>query len=183
MWRGVRGPHVLREDRVAVGRLRRGRQTAQMAAVRAMQRRVRRRDRRPGRSQLCLKSYRAASDGQRGLRSRREGGRGFGQRVGAQRGRLAQRPPAAERSREALAATGVDDGKHRAVGPGLGGGAGGEHLDAEDPGLLADYLTPDAITFVEWPERTTWAGTPTLRIHLEHRGKDHRQITTLTTDN
>jgi tRNA threonylcarbamoyladenosine biosynthesis protein TsaE len=57
-----------------------------------------------------------------------------------------------------------------------------EHLDAEDSGLLADYLTPDAITFVEWPERTTWAGARTLSVHLEHRGKDHRQITTLTTD-
>jgi tRNA threonylcarbamoyladenosine biosynthesis protein TsaE len=58
-----------------------------------------------------------------------------------------------------------------------------ERLDTEDPGLLADYLTPDAIAFVEWPERATWQGTPTLRIHLEHRGEDHRQITTLTTDN
>jgi tRNA threonylcarbamoyladenosine biosynthesis protein TsaE len=57
-----------------------------------------------------------------------------------------------------------------------------EHLDTEDPGLLADYLTPDAITFVEWPERATWEGTPTLRIHLEHQGDDHRQITELTTD-
>ena len=57
-----------------------------------------------------------------------------------------------------------------------------EHLDAEDPGLLADYLTPDAIAFVEWPERTTWAGAPTLRIHLEHQGGDRRRITTLTTD-
>ena len=31
----------------------------------------------------------------------------------------------------------------------LGGGAG---LDGEDPGLLDDYLTADAIAFVEWPE-------------------------------
>ena len=58
-----------------------------------------------------------------------------------------------------------------------------EHLETEDPGLLADYLTPDAITFVEWPERTSWAGTPTLSVHLEHRGGDQRRITTLTTDN
>ena len=57
-----------------------------------------------------------------------------------------------------------------------------EHLETEDPGLLADYLTPDAITFVEWPERAQWSGTATLRIHIEHRGKDHRRITTLTTD-
>jgi tRNA threonylcarbamoyladenosine biosynthesis protein TsaE len=57
-----------------------------------------------------------------------------------------------------------------------------EHLDTEDPGLLADYLTPDAIAFVEWPERATWAGTPTLSVHLEHQGGDQRRITTLTTD-
>jgi tRNA threonylcarbamoyladenosine biosynthesis protein TsaE len=57
-----------------------------------------------------------------------------------------------------------------------------EHLETEDPGLLADYMTPDAITFVEWPERTTWSGTATLRIHIEHRGNDHRRITELTTD-
>ena len=58
-----------------------------------------------------------------------------------------------------------------------------EHLETEDPGLLADYLTPDAVTFVEWHEHATWAGTPTLHIRLEHRGNDHRRITTLTTDN
>jgi tRNA threonylcarbamoyladenosine biosynthesis protein TsaE len=57
-----------------------------------------------------------------------------------------------------------------------------EHLETEDPGLLADYLTPDAITFVEWPERTRWAGTATLSVHLEHQGGDQRRITTLTTD-
>jgi tRNA threonylcarbamoyladenosine biosynthesis protein TsaE len=53
-----------------------------------------------------------------------------------------------------------------------------EHLETEDPGLLADYLTPDAVTFVEWPERAEWRGTATLRIHIEHRGGDHRRITT-----
>jgi tRNA threonylcarbamoyladenosine biosynthesis protein TsaE len=53
-----------------------------------------------------------------------------------------------------------------------------EHLETEDPGLLADYLTPDAVTFVEWPERAEWSGTATLRIHIEHRGGDHRRITT-----
>lgn len=57
-----------------------------------------------------------------------------------------------------------------------------EHLETEDPGLLADYLTPDAITFVEWPERAQWSGRKTLRIHIEHEGNDHRKITELTTD-
>jgi tRNA threonylcarbamoyladenosine biosynthesis protein TsaE len=51
-----------------------------------------------------------------------------------------------------------------------------EHLEGEDRGLLADYLTPDAVAFVEWPERATWPGTPALRVHLEHRGGDHRRI-------
>ncbi len=57
-----------------------------------------------------------------------------------------------------------------------------DHIDAEDPGLLADYLTPDAIAFVEWPEHATWSGAPRLRVHLEHRGGDRRRITTLTPD-
>ena len=57
-----------------------------------------------------------------------------------------------------------------------------EHLESEVPDLLADYLTPDTITFVEWPDRTTWQGTATLQIRIEHRGNDHRRITTLTTD-
>ena len=57
-----------------------------------------------------------------------------------------------------------------------------EHLDTEVPDLLADYIGPDTITFVEWPERTTWSGTATLRVHIEHRGQDHRRITELTTD-
>jgi tRNA threonylcarbamoyladenosine biosynthesis protein TsaE len=52
-----------------------------------------------------------------------------------------------------------------------------EHLDAEDPALLADYLTPDAVAFVEWPERAIWRGAVTLRIQIEHQGGDHRRIT------
>ena len=64
--RGVRGPHVVREDRVAVGRLRRGRQPAECdGASRRCSGDVVRRDRRPGRSQLCLKSYRPVPHGQR----------------------------------------------------------------------------------------------------------------------
>ena len=50
-------------------------------------------------------------------------------------------------------------------------------LDGEDAGLLADYLTPDAVTFVEWPERARWsAAAPTLRVLLEHLGADRRRI-------
>lgn len=56
-----------------------------------------------------------------------------------------------------------------------------EDLGAEDPALLEDYLTPDAVTFVEWPEiagdtplaegvRVAW------RVELRHAGGDRREI-------
>ena len=34
-------------------------------------------------------------------------------------------------------------------------------LDAEEPGLLDDYLRPDSIAFVEWPERAEPWSSPT----------------------
>ena len=51
-------------------------------------------------------------------------------------------------------------------------------LADEDPALLDDYLTPDAIAFVEWPE----IAEPQLeriaaRVKLEHAGGDRRRIT------
>jgi tRNA threonylcarbamoyladenosine biosynthesis protein TsaE len=51
-------------------------------------------------------------------------------------------------------------------------------LADEDPALLDDYLTPDAIAFVEWPE----IAEPQLeriaaRVKLEHAGGDRRTIT------
>jgi tRNA threonylcarbamoyladenosine biosynthesis protein TsaE len=50
-------------------------------------------------------------------------------------------------------------------------------LAQEDPGLLDDYLTPERIGFVEWPE----AGEPALervtaRITLEHLSGGRRRI-------
>jgi tRNA threonylcarbamoyladenosine biosynthesis protein TsaE len=55
-------------------------------------------------------------------------------------------------------------------------------LDDEDPALLEDYLTPDAIAFVEWPaiaelqlERVA------VRVTLAHAGGDTRRITVTTT--
>ena len=50
-------------------------------------------------------------------------------------------------------------------------------LAGEDPALLDDYLTPDRIGFVEWPE----AGEPaiegvTAQVRLEHSGGDRRRI-------
>jgi tRNA threonylcarbamoyladenosine biosynthesis protein TsaE len=50
-------------------------------------------------------------------------------------------------------------------------------LEAEDPALLADYLTPDAIAFVEWPERAQGAlPSATLTVRIEHLGGDARRI-------
>jgi tRNA threonylcarbamoyladenosine biosynthesis protein TsaE len=55
-----------------------------------------------------------------------------------------------------------------------------DRLEGEDPGLLDDYLTPDAIAFVEWPaavepalgdeRRIAW------RVELRHGGGDRREI-------
>lgn len=52
-----------------------------------------------------------------------------------------------------------------------------EGLAAEDPGLLADYLGPGRIAFVEWPE----AGHSDLpgvryRVRLNHGGGDLRRV-------
>jgi tRNA threonylcarbamoyladenosine biosynthesis protein TsaE len=50
-------------------------------------------------------------------------------------------------------------------------------LEHEEPDLLADYLGPERIAFVEWPEE----GVPELagaclRITLAHAGADRRRI-------
>jgi tRNA threonylcarbamoyladenosine biosynthesis protein TsaE len=53
-------------------------------------------------------------------------------------------------------------------------------LAGEDPALLADYLGPDTIAFVEWPE----GGEPALaahariarRVRLGHAGGDRRTV-------
>jgi tRNA threonylcarbamoyladenosine biosynthesis protein TsaE len=51
-----------------------------------------------------------------------------------------------------------------------------EGLEREDPGLLDDYLTPDAIAFVEWPGSAAFAGEPALAIEMEHVGGNRRRI-------
>jgi tRNA threonylcarbamoyladenosine biosynthesis protein TsaE len=50
-------------------------------------------------------------------------------------------------------------------------------LAGEDPALLDDYLTPERVAFVEWPE----VAEPALervaaRVRLEHGGGDRRRI-------
>jgi tRNA threonylcarbamoyladenosine biosynthesis protein TsaE len=55
-----------------------------------------------------------------------------------------------------------------------------DNLAGEDPGLLDDYLTPDAVAFVEWPA----PAEPLLdderrvarRVELRHTGGDRREV-------
>lgn len=55
-------------------------------------------------------------------------------------------------------------------------GAGG--LADEDPGLLDDYLTPDAIAFVEWAGVAGFAPEGVVaRVAIAHAGGDRRVIT------
>jgi tRNA threonylcarbamoyladenosine biosynthesis protein TsaE len=50
-------------------------------------------------------------------------------------------------------------------------------LAEEDPGLLADYLAPDTIAFVEWPhEHNAELAAAGLRVSLTHQGGDRRRI-------
>jgi tRNA threonylcarbamoyladenosine biosynthesis protein TsaE len=53
-------------------------------------------------------------------------------------------------------------------------------LGAEDPDLLADYLGPDTIAFVEWPQagEDAIAGLARVAAHvrIEHAGGDRREV-------
>jgi tRNA threonylcarbamoyladenosine biosynthesis protein TsaE len=52
-----------------------------------------------------------------------------------------------------------------------------DDLEAEDPGLLDDYLTDDAVAFVEWPARAGKAlENATARVTIDHAGGDERLI-------
>jgi tRNA threonylcarbamoyladenosine biosynthesis protein TsaE len=52
-----------------------------------------------------------------------------------------------------------------------------ESLDSEVPDLLADYLGPDRVAFVEWPQAGASELTEArLRVTLEHGGSDRRRI-------
>jgi tRNA threonylcarbamoyladenosine biosynthesis protein TsaE len=54
-------------------------------------------------------------------------------------------------------------------------------LRDEDPELLADYLGPDRIAFVEWPGSAVAALTESsrlaARVVIEHAGADRRVVT------
>ncbi len=50
-------------------------------------------------------------------------------------------------------------------------------LELEDPDLLADYVGPGRIAFVEWPEQgARELPRPRLRVTLAHGGGDRRAV-------
>jgi tRNA threonylcarbamoyladenosine biosynthesis protein TsaE len=53
-------------------------------------------------------------------------------------------------------------------------------LEDEDPELLADYLGPDVIAFVEWPQSGERSISELARIarrvRIEHAGGDRREV-------
>ena len=55
-----------------------------------------------------------------------------------------------------------------------------DELEAEDPSLLADYLGPDVIAFVEWPpagdEALAAFARIAVRVRLAHAGGDRRTV-------
>ena len=54
-----------------------------------------------------------------------------------------------------------------------------EDLGSEDPALLADYLTPERVAFVEWPGAALpWVERDrvVLELELTHEGGDRRRL-------
>ena len=50
-------------------------------------------------------------------------------------------------------------------------------LGQEDPALLDDYLTPEAVAFIEWPGAAEpWLERITRRVEIRHAGGDEREI-------
>jgi tRNA threonylcarbamoyladenosine biosynthesis protein TsaE len=71
------------------------------------------------------------------------------------------------------------------IGQTYGGRVPVSHLDLyrladlgqEDPALLDDYLTPEAVAFVEWPSAAEpWIERVTRRVEIRHAGDDAREI-------
>jgi tRNA threonylcarbamoyladenosine biosynthesis protein TsaE len=54
----------------------------------------------------------------------------------------------------------------------------GGDLEGEDPGLLEDYLTADAVAFVEWPDAAApeLEGRRVRQVRLAHAGGDERVV-------
>lgn len=51
-----------------------------------------------------------------------------------------------------------------------------EALEDEDPGLLADYVGPGSIAFVEWPVQGEELEGTRVLVTLEHAGGDRRRV-------
>ena len=55
-----------------------------------------------------------------------------------------------------------------------------DRMTEEEPDLLADYLGPDKIAFIEWPpagpSEDAELGRIACRIHIEHAGGDRRVV-------
>jgi tRNA threonylcarbamoyladenosine biosynthesis protein TsaE len=55
-----------------------------------------------------------------------------------------------------------------------------DHLDAEEPGFLSDYLGPDTVGFVEWPaagnEELLALARIAVRVRIAHAGGDRRVV-------
>ena len=50
-------------------------------------------------------------------------------------------------------------------------------LDQEDPALLDDYVTPQTVSFIEWPgEVEPRLERVTRRVEIRHAGGDEREI-------
>ncbi|HYQ78263.1 MAG TPA: tRNA (adenosine(37)-N6)-threonylcarbamoyltransferase complex ATPase subunit type 1 TsaE [Solirubrobacterales bacterium] len=52
-----------------------------------------------------------------------------------------------------------------------------QSLEGEDPALLADYLRPEGVAFVEWPGAGSGQlDRPAFELRLAHLGEDRRRI-------
>ena len=52
-----------------------------------------------------------------------------------------------------------------------------QSLEGEDPALLEDYLRPEGVAFVEWPEAGSGRlGRPALEVRLAHESEERRRI-------
>jgi tRNA threonylcarbamoyladenosine biosynthesis protein TsaE len=50
-------------------------------------------------------------------------------------------------------------------------------LGQEDPALLDDYVTPESVSFIEWPGGAEpWVERVTRRVEIRHAGGDEREI-------
>ena len=50
-------------------------------------------------------------------------------------------------------------------------------LGQEDPALVEDYVTPEAVAFIEWPGAAEpWIERITRRVEIRHAGRDEREI-------